>query len=96
MNNFNIAGRLVKDVEAKTKNGKIYSFITVAVNMGKDNTEFLDITLFGKTAEITAQYGKKGDSIGVTGYIHKNGKDRDYTLSLIGNSVSFLSNKKEG
>ena len=95
MNNFNIAGRLVKEVEVKTSSqGKPYAFITVAVNMTKDKTEFIDVTCFAKTAEILGQYGKKGMSIAINGSIHKGDKEHGYALSLVANTITMLGNKE--
>lgn len=95
MNHFSVAGRLVSDVEVKASgSGKTYAFATVAVNMGKDKTEFLDMTLFGKTAEIVGAYCKKGDPVAVEGYIHKNGKEKDYRICLVADKLTMLGKKE--
>ena len=61
MNNFLCTGRLTKDPELKytTENKPICS-IDIAINNGKDDTTFLPITIFGKMAEVTNEYCKKG------------------------------------
>lgn len=94
MRKFYVVGRLTKDIEVKTKGDKMYCFGTVAVYAGKETTEFIDVTFFGKTAEIMGQYGKKGTSVAIEGNIHKNDKEHNYTLSLIGTTVTFLSKKE--
>ena len=97
MNNFNIAGRLVKDTEVMTsKSNKetLYCYNTVAINSGKDKVEYIDFTAFGKTAEILGQYGVKGKAVAITGYIHKNGAEKKYSTTLIAEKVSFLSKKE--
>lgn len=96
MNVVSVAGRLVNDVAVKmSKDNKPYCFMTLAVNMGKDKTEFLDFTCFGKTAEIVGQYCKKGDPVAVQGYVHKNGKEKEYRLCLIAEKVTILASRKE-
>lgn len=100
MNNlFIFIGRITKDLELRyTKDGKPVIDLNMAVNNGKDDTTFITTTLFGKTAEMTNQYCKKGDLIGVNGIIKnhnwedKNGtKHYDYTF--LANKVTFLQTK---
>lgn len=99
MNNFLCTGRLIKNPELKytTENKPICS-IDIAINNGKDDTTFLPITIFGKMAEVTNEYCKKGDLIGITGIIkNHNWEDKDgkkhYDYSFIANRVQFLSSK---
>lgn len=100
-NNFIIIGRIAKDLDLRaTSNGKSVLKVNIAVQNGKDDTTFIETTLFGKVAETTAQYCKKGDLIGVNGIIKnhnwedKNGiKHYDYTF--LANKVTFLQTKKE-
>lgn len=66
---------------------------------GEYETDFINIQVWGKTAELTAEYCKKGDMIGIQGefrhevYETEQGKrSKDYVLA---EKVSFLSTKKE-
>lgn len=101
MNNFIITGRLTRDPETRyTKDNKAVTTINVAVNNSKDDTTFLTITLFGKTAETVGKYCKKGDLIAVTGMIRNNNwEDKDgnkhYDYQFIGNRIQFLTTNKE-
>ena len=101
MNNFIITGRLTRDPETRyTKENKAVTTINVAVNNSKDDTTFLPITLFGKTAETVGKYCKKGDLIAVTGMIRNNNwEDKDgnkhYDYQFIGNRIQFLTTNKE-
>ena len=101
MNNFIITGRLTRDPETRyTKDNKAVTIINVAVNNSKDDTTFLPITLFGKTAETVGKYCKKGDLIAVTGMIRNNNwEDKDgnkhYDYQFIGNRIQFLTTNKE-
>ena len=101
MNNFLCTGRLTKNPELKytTENKPICS-IDIAINNGKDDTTFLPITIFGKMAEVTNEYCKKGDLVGITGIIkNHNWEDKEgkkhYDYSFIANRVQFLSTKQK-
>jgi len=101
MNNlFILTGRIAKDLELKyTKENKAVLDTIIAVPNGKDDTSFIKVTIWNKTAETTAQYCKKGDLISATGIIKNHnwedekGKHYDYTFLV--NKISFLSTKKE-
>lgn len=97
MNNGVIVGRLVRNPELRyTSSNKAITKITIACNNSKDDTTFLDITIFGKMAETTNEYCQKGDILGIE-YIVKNynwedeeGK-RHFTYNFIANRVEFIS-----
>lgn len=95
MNEFLLAGRLVKTPELRaSKDGeKKYTFITLAIN-GKDKSDFFDITVFGKTAEIIVQYCEKGCPLTVKGFLRQGTKENGYKITLIADKV-FFGNKKE-
>lgn len=102
MNNTVIlVGRLVKDIELRfTQNNKAVTDFTLAVNRDKDNTDFIRVQSWGKSAEAMANYTQKGDMIGVRGslrheiYEDKEGNKRknDYVLAQ---NIMFLNTKKE-
>lgn len=97
MNKGVIVGRLVRNPELRyTSSNKAITKITIACNNSKDDTTFLDITIFGKMAETTNEYCQKGDILGIE-YIVKNynwedeeGK-RHFTYNFIANRVEFIS-----
>lgn len=97
MNKGIIVGRLVRNPELRyTSSNKAVTKITIACNNSKDDTTFLDITIFGKMAETTNEYCQKGDILGIE-YIVKNynwedeeGK-RHFTYNFIANKVEFIS-----
>lgn len=100
-NNFIIVGRITKDLELKsTSNGKSILKVNIAVQNGKDDTTFIETTIFGKMAETTSQYCRKGDLIGVAGIIKnhnwedKNG-NKHYDYTFLANKVTFLQTKNE-
>lgn len=100
MNSFNITGRVSKDLELRmTPSGKQVLDISVAITNGKDDTTFLKITTFGKTAENINKYCKKGDTIGAEGIIKNHnweGKDgvKRYDYSFLASRIEFLNIKK--
>ena len=97
MNKGVIVGRLTRNPELRyTSSNKAVTKITIACNNTKDDTTFLDITIFGKMAETTNEYCQKGDILGIE-YIVKNynwedeeGK-RHFTYNFIANRVEFIS-----
>ena len=100
-NNFILVGRITKDLELKsTSNGKSILKVNIAVQNGKDDTTFIETTIFGKMAETTHTYCRKGDLIGVSGIIKnhnwedKNGS-KHYDYTFLANKVTFLQTKNE-
>lgn len=100
-NNFIIVGRLTRDINFKyTNNNKPVAKANIAVQNGKDDTTFIETTIFGKMAETTSQYCRKGDLIGVSGIIKnhnwedKNGS-KHYDYTFLANKVTFLQTKNE-
>lgn len=97
MNKGVIVGRLVRNPELRyTSSNKAVTKITIACNNSKDDTTFLDITIFGKMAETTNEYCQKGDILGIE-YIVKNHNWEDakgnkrYDYTFIANRVEFIS-----
>ena len=102
MNNvLMIIGRITRDLELRyTTNNKAVVNVPIAINNGKDDTTFIDVVLYGNTAETTCKYCKKGDLMGVQAKVqNKNWTDKDgknhYDYKFMGYKVTFLSTKKE-
>jgi len=96
INNITIIGRLVRDPESTyTKSNKHYCRFSIAVNEGKDQVSFFDVTAWEKTADSISQYMKKGSQIAISGKLrqdrwqdqHGQPKSR---ISINANSVQFL------
>lgn len=72
-----IAGNATRDAELKkSQSGEVtYATLRVAVNDGKRETVYFPVTIFGKQAEIVAEYVTKGRAVLVEGHIEaaKNG-----------------------
>ncbi|WP_050616551.1 single-stranded DNA-binding protein [Bacillus testis] len=108
INQVTLVGRLTKDPELRyTPEGHAVSNVTLAVNRhyrnaeGEFDADFVNCTIWKKTAENTAQYCHKGSLMGVTGRIHtrhyqaQDGK-RVYVTEVIAEQVTFLSSKRQG
>ena len=67
----------------------------------KENTEWHRIVFFGKTAEVVAQYLKKGSAVYVEGALRtrkwtdKEGQER-YTTEIVGDRMQMLGGRGEG
>ena len=104
------AGNLTRDPELRdTKSGTKVAGIAIAINRhwkDKDGnpqqeTEFEDITAYGKQAETISKYFKKGDPIFVEGRTHtdrwedKEGNPRSKKVIILENFKFFNTGKKK-
>lgn len=103
MNNVSLAGRLVRDVELKyTQDGKAVGNFAIAINKRykKDEANFINCVAWGKTAELIAQYVRKGNLMGVTGSIETSTWEKDgqkhYKTEVFVDQITFLQSKGEG
>ena len=98
-----LTGRLTKDPELKYgASGTAYCKFTLAVNRMKkdDPADFIFCSAFGKTAELIAEYVKKGHQLGVQGRLQQDTYEKDgEKISKTGvtvDKIEFLeSNKTE-
>ena len=98
-----LTGRLTKDPELKYgASGTAYCRFTLAVNRMKkdDPADFIFCSAFGKTAELIAEYVKKGHQLGVQGRLQQDTYEKDgEKVSKTGvtvDKIEFLeSNKTE-
>lgn len=98
-NNFFFIGRLTKNPELKyTSSNKAVAQVDLAIANTKDDTTFVPITTFGKTAENICEYARKGDLIGFQGILkNHNWEDQNgnkhYDYTFMANKMSFLQSK---
>ena len=98
-----LTGRLTKDPELKySASGTAYCKFTLAVNRMKkdDPADFILCSAFGKTAELIAEYVRKGHQLGVQGRLQQDTYEKDgEKISKTGvtvDKIEFLeSNKTE-
>lgn len=104
LNRIILIGRLTRDPELRfTVNGKAVANFTLAVDRGwgeQKETDFIDIVVWDKSAENSAQYLKKGRLAGVEGrlqirqYEHEGQKRR--AAEVVASRVIFLERDNKG
>ena len=108
MNNVVLVGRLTRDVELKyiQGSGTPVANFAIAVDReftgkdGKKETDFIDIQVWGKSAENCANYIGKGSLVAIQGairvdsYQDQEGNNRKITR-VNANRVQFLDSKKD-
>lgn len=109
MSSFNrviLVGNLTRDPDVKyTQSGTAVTEIGLAVNDRRknqsgewvDEATFVDVTLWGRTAEVAGEYVKKGSSILVEGRLkldtwEKDG-DKRSKLSVVAERMQMLGGK---
>ena len=108
MNKVTLIGRLTKDPELKFTPGTgtgVANF-TIAVDRrvpnkdGQREADFINIVVWGKQAESTANYMHKGSLIAISGriqqrsYDNKEGK-KVYVFEVVAEEVQFLDKKEQ-
>lgn len=107
INNVVLVGRLANDPELKyTASGMPVTNFRLAVDRGRksesgeDQTDWLDVVAFQKTAELVSQWLDKGSLVGIEGRIQsrswqaQDGSKR-YAVEIVANNVRFLESKAE-
>jgi single-strand DNA-binding protein len=103
-NHVTLIGNLVKDPEMKKvgKNSKTDFTIAVDRYVGKDKeaeVDFFNIVSWGKLAEISGEYLKKGKKILVDGRIqvrsYEVDKQRKWITEVIAENLKFLTAKEQ-
>ncbi len=111
LNKVMLMGNLTHDIELRyTPKGSAVCDITLAINRYRigengernDETTFVDITLWGKTAEVVHQYCGKGRPLFVEGRLHRDtwvdkttGTNRS-KMKVIGERIEFLDSRGSG
>lgn len=101
MNSVNLIGNISTDIDLKaTPTGKFVAQFNLAVNnpFNREKTAFLPIEVWGKVAENTSNFCKKGSKVSVSGHIEvdewqKDGQKR-YKTKIVASQVGFLSTKE--
>lgn len=107
MNHVTLIGRLTRDPEIKKTRGDMsVCNATLAVDRQvkadeEKKADFINITLFGKQADVFAKYLTKGRQIAIegriqTGAYEKENGEKVYRTDVIVNRFEFLGNKGEG
>jgi single-strand DNA-binding protein len=105
VNSVVVVGRTGKDPEIKYfESGTVKASFSVAVNRmaGKENreTDWFNVDVWGRTAEVVGEYLKKGREVAVNGrlsvrsYTDEAGNEREF-LSVTATDVKFLGSKRD-
>lgn len=107
MNNVSLVGRLVRDPEVRygQNNSVAVAKFSLAVDRkfkreNENTVDFLNCTVFGKSAEFTEKYFRKGMRVAITGRIQTGSyKNKDghtvYTTEIIVESQEIAQSKAE-
>jgi single-strand DNA-binding protein len=112
LNKVMLIGNLTRDPEVRyTPKGTAVTEIGLAVNRivsggeggdRREETTFVDVTLWGKTAELAGQYLKKGRPVFIEGRLQleswqdkTTGQNRN-KLTVVGEAMQFLGGRNEG
>ncbi len=104
LNHIILVGRAGKDPEMRYfESGKVVTNFTLAVNrpMKDGLTDWFDIEIWGKPAEIAGEYVKKGSLIGVEGKVRWDSWNSKETGELnikpivIADNIRLLGSKKD-
>lgn len=101
MNKTILSGRLVRDPEVRiTPSEKTVCNFTLAVDrFAKTGTDFINIIVWGKTAELCGNSLQKGHRLLVEGqlqirdYVAKDGTKK-YVTEVVCNNVEFIEKKE--
>jgi single-strand DNA-binding protein len=107
MNSVNLVGRLTKDPELRyTPNGVAVANFTLAVNRpwtdedGNRDADFIQCVVWRRTAEVTADFTKKGSLVGIEGRIQTRTWEGDdgktnWVTEVLVESIHFLEKKED-
>ena len=107
MNKVILSGNLTRDPEVRySQSGTAFARTGIAVSRpfsknSENNTDFFNLTVFGKQAEFCGRYLKKGSSVIVEGsiqndnYEDKNGVKRS-RVDIIVDRIEFAGNRRSG
>lgn len=104
MNSITLVGRAGRDPEVRYfESGTCVANLTLAVRGLKkdDDTEWFNLEIWGKTAQVAADYVRKGSLIGVVGRIRTErwtdkttGQERSKPVVAV-NNLELLSSKSD-
>ena len=103
MNSIILLGRTTSAIELKqTQAGKSVATFSLAVKrpFTKDTTDFFNVTVWDKQAELLSKYVGKGDQICIRGYLQnrtwedQQGNKR-YATDVVAQEITFCESKKD-
>lgn len=108
-NSVQLIGNLGNDPQVKhLESGKVVANLSIATSdtfknkEGEkvENTQWHDLVVWGKTAEVVEKYLKKGSKVAIEGKLtHRNYDDKDgnkrYVTEIVVNELLMLGDKRE-
>jgi single-strand DNA-binding protein len=106
LNEVRLMGNVTRDIELRhTQSGTVLCDVGLAITRRlkvdsgekKEETVFVDVTLWGRQAEIAAEYVKKGDPLFVSGRLHldrwtdKQSNQERTKLKVVGEGIQLLT-----
>ena len=103
MNSIVLLGRTTAPIELKqTQAGKSVATFSLAVKrpFTKDTTDFFNVTVWDKQAELLSKYVGKGDQICIRGYLqNRSWEDQQgnkrYATDVVAQEITFCESKKD-
>jgi single-strand DNA-binding protein len=110
LNKVQIIGNISRDPEVKyTAHGKAVTDLGVAINRSwkdeggnkKEEVTFVDVTLWGRVAEIAGEYCRKGGSIYIEGRLQmdtwedKQSGQKRSKLRVVGENLQLLGSRRQ-
>ena len=98
---MHLIGNLTKDNELRQAGQTQVLKNTLAVKreFKKDETDFINITAFGKTAELIAKYTQKGSKLYIEGSLQIGSYEKDgikrQTADIIVRNIEFIGGNKQ-
>lgn len=108
LNKCQLMGNITRDIELRyTPNGTAVADLGLAINRNRkddngekiEETTFVDVTLWGRVAEVAHQYAGKGKPIFVEGRLQldtwedKNSGEKRSKLKIVGENIQLLGSK---
>ena len=108
LNKCQLMGNITRDIELRyTPNGTAVADLGLAINRNRkddngekiEETTFVDVTLWGRVAEVAHQYAGKGKPIFVEGRLQldtwedKNSGEKRSKIKVVGENIQLLGSK---
>ena len=108
VNRVIIAGNLTRDPESRQAGGSTVASFALAINRRykakdgeqREETTFIDIECWGRTAELCMQYLTKGRNVHIEGRLRQDTWEKDgqkrSKITVTADNVSFVGGPKDG
>ena len=103
VNNITVSGRLAKELELRyTQSGKAVGNTTIAVDRKytRDETDFFNVVIWGKSAENLANFTTKGSPVAFEGRLqsrsYENKQGQHVTVvEIVANDFTLFENREQ-